>query len=44
MAEDINERRREIESWRQLLSEMEMCRKQPGSFGYCHPEIVIHIV
>jgi PAS domain S-box-containing protein len=42
-AEDINERRREIESWRQLLSEMEMCRKQPGNLGYCHPEILTHI-
>jgi PAS domain S-box-containing protein len=42
-AEDISEYKREIESWRQLLNEMEMCHKQPGSLGYCHPEIVTHI-
>jgi PAS domain S-box-containing protein len=43
MAEDISEHKREIESLSQLLSEMEMCRKQPGNLGYCHPEILTHI-
>lgn len=42
-AEDISEYKREIESWRRLLNEMEMCHKQPGSLAYCHPEIVTHI-
>ncbi|MFZ0690513.1 MAG: EAL domain-containing protein [Acidobacteriaceae bacterium] len=41
-AEDINDRKMEVQSFRQLLSEMQTCHKKPGSLRYCHPEIVTH--
>ncbi|HEY6444853.1 MAG TPA: EAL domain-containing protein [Acidobacteriaceae bacterium] len=37
-AEDITERKGEIESLRHLLRAIEKCRDEPGCPGYCHPE------
>lgn len=42
-AEDIDDRRMEIESLQQLIGEMKSCHKQPGSLRYCHPEGLTHI-
>jgi PAS domain S-box-containing protein len=41
--EDIDERRRELESWRTLLSQVVECHQLPGSLRYCNPEVVAHI-